>query len=132
METIELRYQSLKKALITLKESLNVVNDKAYEKVYTQLRDSVIQRFEYCIDSFWKFLKLYLEIHKQSSFQFVSPSVIIRESVNSNVITPQEQIVFLRSIADRNLTSDSYAEETAEAILERISERLYHYGNSCF
>ena len=41
------------------KKALAFMNDEDLEE---SLRDSLIQRFEFCTDLFWKYLKKYLEI----------------------------------------------------------------------
>lgn len=57
METLELRRTAVTKALSRLDDSLQKLHSKEFELVYTELRDSTIQRFEFCTDTLWKFLK---------------------------------------------------------------------------
>ena len=54
-------------ALATFEEALKIMKNPKYEEIYETTRDSSIQRFEYSIDAFWKFLKLYM----QQQFNFV-------------------------------------------------------------
>lgn len=55
MERIVARYQIFSKSLATLELSLSKFNEVTEEHYYYQeIRDSVIQRFEYSIDTFRK------------------------------------------------------------------------------
>ena len=60
MEIVKIRYQALQKALLTLESGLDIFDDKEAEsrEIHGLMRDGIIQRFEYSIDSFWKFLKI--------------------------------------------------------------------------
>lgn len=67
MEIIKLRHESLKKALLSLHVGLQRFSKAQHEydlEDYLLMRDGFIQRFEYCTDTFWKFIKLYLEVYK--------------------------------------------------------------------
>src|SRR5438105_12097609 len=56
MEELKIKKDILLQALATFEESLEIMNNPKYEEIYETTRDSAIQRFEYTIDSFWKFL----------------------------------------------------------------------------
>lgn len=58
MEELKIKKDILLQALSTFEESLEIMNNPKYEEIYETTRDSAIQRFEYTIDSFWKFLKI--------------------------------------------------------------------------
>lgn len=120
MEILKLRYDSLLKTLKTLDESIQLLNDPQYKQIYKSLRDSAIQRFEYSVDNFWKFLKLYLQEKNQIYLESVTPRNILRESVNATIISEEEYEKLIVGITDRNLTSHSYNELIAEKLIERI------------
>ncbi|HXW86422.1 MAG TPA: nucleotidyltransferase substrate binding protein, partial [Candidatus Bathyarchaeia archaeon] len=58
---IEYKYDALCKALRTIEKGLAKIKETSDVDTLEMFRDSIIQRFEYTIDSFWKFLKIYLE-----------------------------------------------------------------------
>ncbi len=122
MEIIKSRYQALIKALATLGEAIQIINDPEYRKIYKSLRDSAIQRFEYSIDNFWKFLKLYLQEKSNVPLETATPRIILREAVNSNIISEKEYMQLIESITDRNLTSHSYNENIAELLVKKIPD----------
>ncbi len=88
------------------------------------IRDSAIQRFEFCFDLAWKTLKAYLE--EKHNVQCVSPKTCFREAYNKEVITDYD--TFWLELADkRNLTVHTYKEDLAEevyAILPKALEKF--------
>ncbi len=50
MEKLKIQYKSLCDALETLHTSLKTIEMPEYAQIYDQIRDSVIQRFEYSIE----------------------------------------------------------------------------------
>lgn len=122
MEAIKLRYLALSKALNTLKEAIDLLNDPQYKRIYKSLRDSAIQRFEYSVDNFWKFLKIYMQEKSNITLETATPRIILREAVNANIISEDEYAKLIESITDRNLTSHSYNENIAEILAEKIPD----------
>ena len=120
MEIIEKKYISLIKALNTLKKSLIIIEDPENRHLYESLRDSVIQRFEYSIDTFWKFLKLYIQEKEKIDLDVASPRIILRQAETIGLIDKKLYETLIDCLADRNLTSHVYNEETADAILKNI------------
>lgn len=56
---IQIKYENLGKQIQTLQEAIN--KSKSCDKSeFSFFRDSVIQRYEYTMESFWKFLKYIL------------------------------------------------------------------------
>ena len=55
MEQIKKRYKMALQTLATLKEVLDKIEQGVPEEYVLEMRDSAIQRFEYSIDTFWKF-----------------------------------------------------------------------------
>lgn len=134
MEELKIKKDSLLEALETFQEALEIMENPKYEEIYETTRDSSIQRFEYSIDAFWKFLKIYM----QQQFGFVvkidSARAILREALNMQIITNEEFDQLIEAVADRNMTSHTYKEEVASMlafhlpsyyqIMHSITERI--------
>jgi len=116
MEELKIKKDVLLQALATFEEALKIMKNPKYEEIYETTRDSSIQRFEYSIDAFWKFLKIYM----QQQFGFVvkidSARAILREALNTQIITNEEFDQLIEAVADRNMTSHSYKEEVANML----------------
>jgi len=84
------------------------------------MRDSAIQRFEFCIDLAWKSLQQIL--YSEHGIRVNSPKETIRIAYENQLIHEPEK--WLSMIDDRNLTSHTYDEELAEQIYVRLSEHL--------
>lgn len=123
MEVIELRVEQLNKALNALSKGMFLLNTVKYDPdIYLLLRDRVIQRFEFSIESLWKFFKIYLETNKKVVFENNTAKAILRVALQELLITEEESDLLLLGIADRNLTSHTYNEEVAQAVHCHISE----------
>jgi nucleotidyltransferase substrate binding protein (TIGR01987 family) len=120
MEIIEKKYNTLKKALESLRKSLVRLQDPQHQDLYDGLRDSVIQRFEYCIDSFWKFLKFYIQEKENIDLEASSPRIILRRAEEIGIINKELHDILIDCVADRNLTSHVYNEETADTIVKNV------------
>jgi len=140
MEKLKAKYTSLCQALKTLNKALELF-DKVQRQcssgstqqiadtiecddLYRGLRDSAIQRFEYCTDLFWKYLKLFLETGGKPSSSS-APVHIIRTCGVAGFISEKQSEQAIKMVKDRNLTSHTYWEELAEQIVEKIPD---YYG----
>lgn len=87
------------------------------------VRDSAIQRFEVTFELFWKSLKAHAE---ESGLEVFSPRDSVRTAFQLGVI--QEHPEWFRMLEDRNLTSHTYNETTAESIYSHLPTyvRLLH------
>lgn len=128
MEKLILKYTQLNSALDRLNEAVVDFEDnmkkKAAERLMDSLRDSMIQRFEFTLDLFWKYIKLYLEKELKKNIEFNSPKTVIREACKTKIITEQDSEKILKMVDDRNMSSHIYKEEIADDISSRIPE---HY-----
>jgi nucleotidyltransferase substrate binding protein (TIGR01987 family) len=120
MEILEKKYIALKKALETLRKSLIIIADPKNKDLYDSLRDSVIQRFEYSIDSLWKFLKFYIQEKENVDLETSSPRIILRRAEETGLISTESYKILISGLANRNLSSHIYNEETANVILKSI------------
>ena len=65
MEKLKLDLEQLNKALKTLNDSFAILQEAQemkHQGFIDAAKDSIIQRFEYSYEQFWKFLKKYLEL----------------------------------------------------------------------
>ena len=123
MEQVNLRFKSLEKALLRLSESLTFfAKEKPSAPFYTQLRDSVIQRFEFCVDIFWKCLKDHLEA--KHGIKVASPKSAFRESAAQDIISLHEFQILEKMIDSRNESSHRYDEIMANDIAIQVGD--YH------
>jgi nucleotidyltransferase substrate binding protein (TIGR01987 family) len=132
MEKIKQKLTVMLEALATLTESIELFNE--YETFFinnsTQkngqilkgMRDSMIQRFEYCTDIFWKLIKMYLEDVEKIDIPITSPRGIIRETVKVKMLSEDEGRECMDMIECRNKTSHMYHAQTAQEIAQQIPE----------
>jgi len=80
------------------------------------MRDSAIQRFEFCVDLVWKSLQQMLQ--SEHGLRPNSPKETIRMAYENKLISEPES--WLSMIDDRNLTSHTYDENLAEEIYARL------------
>ncbi len=80
------------------------------------VRDSAIQRFEFTFELFWKSVKAYVE---ESGLEAFSPRDSLRAAFQVGVI--QDSPEWFRMLEDRNLTSHTYNEATADTIYSHLT-----------
>jgi len=122
MEILELRGETVSQALGQLKEAFDILEKNKHSYMYKTARDSLIQRFEFSFDAFWKYLKEYLRDDRKIEVEFASPNKTFRTCYEQKVITNEERKILIDSTRDRNLTSHTYNEKLAEQISKRIVE----------
>lgn len=76
------------------------------------IRDSVIQRFEFCIELAWKTSR------KVMGINFTAPKQVVREMGRNNMISDVN--LWLQAIDQRNLSSHTYNEQLAEEVYKFI------------
>lgn len=129
MEEIKKKLEIFLEALATLQdgveyfyeceENFDIIPDKHTERAFLSARDSIIQRFEYCIDLFWKVIKVYFDAEK-INMPIVSGKGIIRIAVNARFLSEDEGDQFMKMIDARNKTSHIYHEIMAEEIAQQV------------
>lgn len=98
---MKVQTEEFQKAVIRLEEALAQPKNE-----FT--RDSVIQRFEFCIELAWKTSK------KIMGTSTSAPKDVIREMAQSEYISNIE--LWLKAIDMRNLSSHTYKEDLAEIV----------------
>lgn len=120
MERLNQRHQLLIKAIQSLKTVLTDIQElPSSHKYYAPLRDSTIQRFEYTVDTFWKFMREYVE-KRFGIVTLASPKAVIKSLLDAELINQEKYVTLISMIDDRNLTSHAYNEEVAKDIFNAI------------
>ena len=109
------QYQNTARALGTLEEIL----ETSYSVI---VRDAAIQRFEYCVEALWKYIKRYLA--EQEGIECYSPKSCFRELHSLGICDEDEVVQTLEMIDDRNRTSHTYHEKLADTIYRNLPEYL--------
>ncbi len=123
MEKIKDRYDITLQTLSTLREVLDKYESgKVPDEYILEVRDSIIQRFEYSIDTFWKFLKLYLQEYLKVTLESTTPRAIIREAINASLISEQDAPILMDCITSRNETSHTYNEFLAQQVVDSVPD----------
>lgn len=110
---MKLDLSSFEKALLSLekaiKRSLSALDDE-------ELRDSVIQRFEYSYELAWKMLKRQLESDSPnpSEIDLLNFKDLIREAATKGYISKPERWFEYRE--HRNLTAQTYDQNKAQLV----------------
>mgnify|MGYP000964051772 CR=1 FL=1 len=95
--------------------SLDAKNTEEYA-IILSIRDSVIKRLEYCVDGFWKVIKLYMETVLAIPIEENGPKPITRTAALRKVISEDEAKKLIDMILERNKTSHFYREEIADEV----------------
>ena len=125
LTTIHEALETLKESIELFREYEKIASDeptRRNEQLFLGMRDSMIQRFEYCTDLFWKLLKVYLEEVEKVDIPTLSPRGVVRETVKVKTITESEGKECMEMVKSRNETSHIYHEEIAEAIAQKVPE----------
>ncbi|MGM9517652.1 HI0074 family nucleotidyltransferase substrate-binding subunit [Acidaminococcus timonensis] len=114
MEKIQERFELAQKALNKLHElaSKTELNDVE--------RDALIQRFEFSFEILWKCAKEYL--YTEEGIDAASPKKVIRYCRELGILDEEQTVQALQMADDRNLTTHTYDESFAKAVVERIRE----------
>lgn len=122
METMNTALVLLLKALATLKEAFDVFLDiqkLGNLKFILAAEDSMVQRFEYTHEAFWKFLKRYLE--KIYNLEAVnSPRSVFRACFKVGLCSEAETDLLLMMLDKRNQTTHIYDSILVHKILPEV------------
>ncbi len=116
------RFDNYRKALRLLGQAVEIVSQRVNEDeaVEDLLKEGLIQRFEYTHELAWKVMKDYAEYQGYTDIRGSRDA--FRKAFEMGIITDKR---WMESIADRNLTSHNYDDETAEAIYEAVVNVYY-------
>ena len=104
------KFEKLENTLLRLENIYK--NEPGEDQVYI---DATIQRFEFTIELFWKFLQEYFRT-KEVYIQY--PKDVFKQAFTSHIIDDENS--WLQMLKDRNLTSHTYDEELANQMFKRI------------
>ena len=110
------KIEQLEKAFENLKIIIEAYEKEKDKIIKDGLRDSIIQRFEFVPELSWKLMKKYLD--ENLVLEVYSPRSVIKESYKQDLIENGE--LWLDILEDRNLTSHTYDENTANRIKDNI------------
>ncbi len=117
MNNIDVRWQqhldNFSRALLQLDDAMELMQQRELSKLEKQ---GVIHRFRYCYELGWNTLKEFLVW--QGIDGIVGSRDTIREAFSKGLISDGH--AWMQMLTDRNRTSHTYNEETAEAILMNI------------
>jgi nucleotidyltransferase substrate binding protein (TIGR01987 family) len=120
MSNIDVRWQqrlsNFRRALTQLDEAIELMQRRELSRLEKQ---GVIQAFEYSYELGWNTLKDFLVW--QGIEGIVGSRDTIREGFSKGLI--EDGHGWMQMLTDRNRTSHTYNEETAEAILENIRKQ---------
>lgn len=112
MEKIQERIKTAQRALAKLHE-LAVKSELSDVE-----RDALIQRFEFSFELLWKCAKEYLYVVE--GIDAASPKKVIRCCRELGMLDDRQTQEALQMADDRNLTTHTYDETFAKAVVERI------------
>ena len=107
--------EKLHNQLRLLESALSRLEKALAQPVDEFVRDSAIQRFEFTFELLWKSVKTYAE---EAGVEVFSPRDSLRTGFQLGII--QERQDWFRMLEDRNLTSHTYNESTAESIYSHL------------
>ncbi len=123
------RFDNYKKALRLLTESAEIITQElgkvefeetAYERISDLLKEGLIKRFEYTHQLAWNVMKDYEE------YQGISPIMGSRDTTRQALkIGLIDDSHWMNMIDNRNLTADTYNENTATQVVKEILQ-VYH------
>lgn len=112
------RFDNYLKALQTLDAAMALARERGLSTLEQQ---GLIQGFEYTHELAWNVFKDYLE--HQGIFGLVGSRDATRSAFKNGLIEQGE--VWMQMIADRNLTSHTYDQTRAQAIVDAITGQYY-------
>ncbi len=108
--------------MIASKKNLALALKKLEEFVASPIEDQrdeagIIQAFEYSFELFWKTSQKTAE---NEGLAVASPKQALKVGLQLGILKMEEEEKWLQMLEDRNLTSHTYREEVAKAVLSRI------------
>jgi len=110
---MEKKVQELSFHMKTLVQALSSLEEIFEENYSVIVRDATIQRFEYTFELTWKFFR---KVAKIEGIDPGSPRQAIRTAFQVGLLPEVDS--WFELLADRNRTSHTYSETTAEQVYE--------------
>ncbi len=108
------RFQNFEKAFMLLERTLKINNPSEAEK------GGLIQFYEMSFELAWKLMKDYLE---ELGFTVNSPREAVKQAFQSGIIEDGQG--WIDALEDRNLTTHTYDESTAEKVVSTIRSSYF-------
>ncbi|MEI7580335.1 MAG: nucleotidyltransferase substrate binding protein [bacterium] len=117
-------FNQMERMLHTLEESTTLYANKTKvfstheqdDKVLNIYSDSVIKRFEYCVNNFWELLKTYLKNTKGLHNTKRRPQFVAHKAATYGLLSKEESCQFITMIEQRNKIPCTYKQEIADEI----------------
>ncbi len=117
---------SLTAALMNFELSLNADFSIYNEVEIDWIKNAQVQKFEMCIELYWKTAKLFLEYKFGDTIN--SPKLVIKQLFLNKCISESNYLILINAINDRNMLSHIYKFE----ILGTIQLNFKTYLNTLF
>ena len=118
----EKKLSSLKLALESLKKALAIDVFKFGAIEADTIKSGQVQKFEICVELFWKTVKQYLyDIHGVES---ISPKIAIKQLYRTQYTDARDYEMLIEMVNDRNRLSHIYNEDQFKAIYSQLPEYL--------
>jgi nucleotidyltransferase substrate binding protein (TIGR01987 family) len=104
------------KAVLRIQEALDIIDPSQFEK------DSIIQRFEFCVELGWKAMK---EILEELGVNEVTPSGSVRSAAQARII--RDSSIWLEMLRARNIASHTYNQVNADKIVNDIKQEYFKH-----
>ncbi len=111
LDYLKLKLENFLKALNKLVKILDDDEDVEYKI------DAIIKRFEFTYELSWKLLKAFLEY---KGIMAKTPRDCYKEAFSAGIIDDSED--WINMIEDRNITSHTYEEDSANEIYQKIRD----------
>ena len=111
--------EKVRQSMENLGRALERLNEALQEECNEFMIDATIQRFEFCIELFWKTLKRQLAYE---GIEATTPRETVKHAYKNDWL--REETLWIDMLDDRNRTSHIYSEEMAIEIYGHIKD--YH------
>ncbi len=114
--------EKARQSFLQLERALDRLGELAEKKIDSNeiIVDAAIQRFEFCIELFWKTLKRFLQ---EEGIEAGTPKEVMKHAFQQSWLSDEQ--AWLGMLKDRNRTSHIYDEATAKEIFKRIRGDYY-------
>jgi hypothetical protein len=124
LNQLQKKYVWARGAIDVLGEDLALLKCNAPDnRKYKLMRNGIVHNYVMLLYTFWKFLKLYLDVVHKVSVEPI-PKKIFIAAADCGVIKKDDAILFFSMIDDCSCACFTYHEVLAQELIERIS--TYH------